>query len=592
MADLSINSEQKYSLNGVNLNAPIEWQDVTIEADYVNDSVQPSLTIEAFTFALESRESINQWIADGLTSGVGIFEGMPFGLTIYNKTSNQTFKAFLDFTKDYQDFIDDGKLKVSIIKDNSLDNFFEKVDSYTYGFLETQIAITYDSIDYCVEKKGNAFEILMLGIVLYLMTKEMYQLVDKLADNVGKAVSAATPSIGVGATGPVVIPVSIGGLIYAVLSVALQILYMALTLIVIINLATQIFEILVQPKRKHKCIKLKDALTYVCMYLGYNLVTPISELDYLYYLPSNPNMDEVSITGLISIPKGTQKGIPNTLDYGYNCGEMFEIAKKCFNAKIAIIGNDVHLRSENDAYWMQQSTWSMPDILIKQIQFNTDDLKANKIISFDTDLNDDYTIDNFTGTNIEIRTQAVTVVNEKAVLLKGLDEVKINVALGNRKDKLNNIENVLKTIGGFIDGATGIFGGGSNFAAKIQNKVGILKVSNNWTALPKLLYVVGGKLPTNHRNLWCASALYDNYHNYKSFVLNNFYGQKKIYSDVVVPFGLTDFNILTENSYFFYKGSQAKITKFVWKVGSDTATISFWVREIYTKNLKEIQIIP
>src|SRR5690606_28578891 len=109
-------------------------------------------------------------------------------------------------------------------------------------------------------------------------------------------------------------------------------LYIALMLVAIVNIATQLFELLIQPKRTHKGIKWKTALEKVCNYLGYNLVAPINLLDNLVYLPSNPNVDNVNALGIINLPKGTQKGIPNTLDYGYNCGEMFELAKKTFNA--------------------------------------------------------------------------------------------------------------------------------------------------------------------------------------------------------------------------------------------------------------------
>ena len=71
----------------------------------------------------EARDAINKWIADGLSTGVGIFEGMPFQLTLFNNQPIQeNFKAFLDFTKGYRDLPESGKLEVSLISDFSLDN--------------------------------------------------------------------------------------------------------------------------------------------------------------------------------------------------------------------------------------------------------------------------------------------------------------------------------------------------------------------------------------------------------------------------------------------------------------------------------------
>jgi hypothetical protein len=590
MSDISKNTAIQVLLNGLPALGLIEWNDVSITADYSGDNVQPHLTIDAFDFSGEARLLIKEWVANGLNGGVGIFEGMPFQITLFNNTVlKENFTAYLDFTNDFAEFTDDGKLSVSLIKDKGLNNFFNQIDSLTYGYLESIGVINssdYTNVDYVVEKKVNPIEMIILGIVLYIMIKEFIENTIATTDLINKTVTGNIPTIGVPPS------VTIGAIIYAVLSILLRILYLALILIAIINMATQLFEILIQPKRTHKAIAWKTALEKVCTHLGYNLVAPINVLNSLVYLPSNPNVDNVNALGIINLPKGTQKGIPNTLDYGYNCGEMFELAKKTFNAQLAIVNNDVVLRPRNDIYWLQQSLWTLPSVLLNKLEYNTSDLKSTKIISFNTDLNDEYTIDNFTGTNVEIKTIPQTIINKNAVLLKGLDEVQLNVALGNRKDSLNPVETYLKNVGGFIDNLTGIFGGGTSLASKVQNKIGALKVSTNWTTLPKMLYLSGGQLPTNHRSLFNAKYLYDNFHNYESFVLNGYFGQKKVYNGVRIPFGFSDYQQLSTNSYFYFNGKQAKITKFVWIIGEDAATIDFWVREPYTFNLTETILEP
>jgi len=106
------------------------------------------------------------------------------------------------------------------------------------------------------------------------------------------------------------------------------------------------------------------------------------------------------------------------------------------------------------------------------------------------------------------------------------------------------------------------------------------------------LFLIGNQLPTNHRTLFNAKNLYFKYHKEKSFVLDNYHGQKIVYNDIEVPFGFEDYKKLTTNSYFYYNGSQAKIIRFTWSVGQDTAKLSFWVRQPYTKNLQEIYIEP
>ncbi len=591
MSNLSKNAEAKFLLNGVQLNAPIEWEDIEIVAEYENDSIQPSLAIEEFTFPLEARQSINKWIADGLSSGVGIFEGMPFQLTLFNNQPIQeNFKAFIDFTNGYRDLPEDGKVDVGIISDFSLDNFFEQIEGTTFGYLASINKVTfadYIGVDYVVEKKFNLIELLIASVVLYIMIKELVENVTRLIDQLNKNTSASLPL----PTVPVP-TVDTNQIIYAVLSTIIQIIYIGIMLAAVINLGKALLDTLLPPKRQHKAIKLKRALEIICDYFGYGFNTSIPELENVVYLPSNPNLDEKTLGGLIAKTNGTPVGIPYVGDYGYRCDEMFNLAKDLFNAKIAIINNTVEFRSKNDVFWQQQSTWSLPDILLDTKQYNTDEIKPERLLTFVTDLNDEWTIDNYKGTAYEIRTNPKTVIRQKAVLLKGFDEVNFNVALGNRKDELNALEKFLSQVAGFVDKTTSVLGGGTNLKSLVTSKLGVLKVTNNWHSIPKVLYLNDGKLPINHRDLWNSKILYDEYYIEKSFVRNNFYGQKSVYKGISIPFGFEDYKQLTTNSYFLFKGKQAKIIKFAWTIGKDRATIDFWVREPYTFNLEETYINP
>jgi hypothetical protein len=511
---------------------------------------------------------------------------MPFQLTLFNNQPIQeNFKAFIDFTNGYQDLPEDGKVNIGIIPNFSLDNFFEQIEGTTFGYLQEIGAITladYIKVDYVVEKKFNLIEFLISSIILYLMIKELQESIRRT----GEAISIASGIFSAGFTG------SVGQAIYLVANAIIQIIYTSIILIAVVSLATTLLETLLPKKRTHKAIKLKTALERVCQNFGYSFVTDIPQLENVVYLPSNPNLDDSTLGGLISFTKGTPVGIPYIGDYGYRCSEMFELAKNLFNAKIAIINGVVEFRSKNSTFWIQQSTWNLPDVLLENLQYNTDEIKPERILSFETDLNDEWTIDNYKGTAYEIRTSPKTVVRKRAVLLKGIEEINFNTCLGNRKDELNPLEKFLSEVAGFIDKTTGVLGGGTNFKSKITSKIGVLKVTNNWHSIPKLLYLDGGRIPLNHRDLWNSEILYNQYHSEKSFVLNNWKGQKKVYKSVRVPFGFEDYKQLTTNSYFLFKGKQAKIVKFVWTIGKDFAEIDFWVREPYTFNLKETYINP
>ncbi len=379
MAELSKNTEQKYLLNGVKYNAPEGWEDSTIVAEYLNDNIQPSLSISKYTFPLEAKKAIEDWFH----GPIGGFEGMPFELVLYNNQSQQvSFKSILDFYTDYEELLEDDRVNVSLLKEDGIDNLYNQLEALTYGFLELTGNIgqsDYTTVDYVVEKKFNLFEILMSTVITFLMVKELAESIRSVIDNAIKFTAALTPSFGTGVTGPVVIPVSIGGIIYATISLIIQVLYTAILLIAIINLATNLFNTLVPFKRKHKAILLRTALQKVADYLGYGLVMPDPLFNIIHYLPSNPRLDEKTSSGFIQSTEGTPTGIPNVQDYGYNCVDMFNLAKELIRGKIAVINGDIHIRTISDPFWIKQTLWQMPSINIESRKYNLNELLARTI---------------------------------------------------------------------------------------------------------------------------------------------------------------------------------------------------------------------
>lgn len=588
MASLSKSALIRFLLDGVEVNAPLEWPDIEVLASFEDENVQANITTDSLTFVLEARDLIRNRIQGGLGGGVGIFEGMPFEIQTYNNNGVYVaFKGLLDLTDGLQDDEDNGRIIVRLKKDDGLNSLDERLSAITFGSLEDKGLVgieDYFDVEYNVIQKVQAEQIITTAIVSYLLFKEIANQIRSIGKDNGNTAGHA----GGGATGP------LAAAIFAAIIIILQLAYAGLLLALLIDLANDMIETFLPKKRKHKVAKFRRLLEVICQELGYNLVSPIEELEFLAYLPSNPNVDDVTALGFISDAKGTTKGIPNAQDYGYSGVEMFTLARNLFNAKIAIIGQDLHLRSENDPFWIKNSTYKMQSVILPAKEYNTDELFGNVLLAFDTDIVDEWTIDNFTGTNFQVRTDANIVNNENQKFIKGFDNIQFPVCLGNRKDELTPLENALLPLAKTFDDITGIFGGGTNFAAKIKSSLGILKVSNNNHSKPKLLYLNNNnKIPVNHRDLWSARVLWEKYHSYKSFVDNNFFGQKIRYNGVNVPFGLDDFEELIQNSYFEdIDGRYGKITKVTWNIGSDKAVLDYWSREIYTRNLIEQKIEP
>lgn len=325
-------------------------------------------------------------------------------------------------------------------------------------------------------------------------------------------------------------------------------------------------------------------------YFGYTFESNIQDLQSIVYLPSNTNYDEQDKFGFVSKAKGTDKGIPSVGDYGYSCADFFELVKKMFNGKFAVIDNRLLFYNEDDAFWKRNSNYILPDIQLIPTTYNTNELKANRLYSFETDVTDEYTISNFKGTNYEVITVPITDIPKKYNVISGLELVNFGVALGVRKNEKSGLDIFLEQLASYIDKCTSVLGTNSKYLQKIKTTVGVLVVGDNNWSKPKLLRVNGSRL--SQFNL-TAKYIYSTYYRNKSFVLNNYSGQKKIYKEIKIPFGLSDFVKLIENSYFRTKnGDVGKFTEIRWKIDGDFAIVSFWIQKKYTNNLKEIYVEP
>ena len=581
MSQTSISANLRFNLNNKVVDAPIEWEDIEIKADF-EGGVQPIIEIDSFTFVNKEAQYIRDWISAGR-----IFEGIPFKIDAYNiNTSRNSFDGYVNCT-DGVELHEDTTVIANIQLAKGLTSVRDRLSGVTMSYLEAIGVFTqadYTSVKYVVEKSDNILEILMNIVVGYMLLVQLKQQVEKTARSITTAISlVTTASFGSGLAG-------------AIYSVAVAILNVAFTIFMItaiINLALQIFEALLPIPRTHKTLGLRTALTKIANHLGYTFSSPIALLDDLVYLPSNLETDDVNLlTGLINFPKGTKTGLPNERDYGFTGLEFFELCEKMFNADIKINGTTLEFRSRNDPYWKQAPTYQMPNYLLKVKRFNADELVFSRLIRFDTDeIADEWTLNNFKGTNYEIITNDATITNKEAKYITKHENIAIPVALGNRKDSLNGLENSLATLAGTVDEVINFFGGSSNLAGKITSRIGVLKVGTNNTTKPKLLYVKGGKLPANHRTMFSAKVLYDLYINEKSFVLNNFGGQKALYTLEGLPFGFDNFLNTIENSNFVDSNNNlAKFRSLNWLISGDTAEGEYEQKEIYTTTLTETYI--
>ncbi|GAG28136.1 unnamed protein product, partial [marine sediment metagenome] len=227
-------------------------------------------------------------------------------------------------------------------------------------------------------------------------------------------------------------------------------------------------------------------------------------------------------------------------------------------------------------------------------RFNTEEFFASRTVSFATDSVDWWTIDNYKGTSYVVTTKEVAAGDADKRLFKGHDTINIPLALANRKEGLNAVETAVKAVASVADDVINFFGGNSRLADKVTARVGMLKTSDNVHTVPKLVYMVGGKIPSNNREVFSAKSLYNNYINEKSFVANNFGNQYELHDSVSpVPFGFENFlELNTSNVFQTWDDRTGKVDSFKWNMGRDFAEMNFRIKNIYTKNLEEVTVEP
>jgi Na+/proline symporter len=205
-------------------------------------------------------------------------------------------------------------------------------------------------VDYVVEKRNNAFEVLVSSVLLFLMLKQLAENIKDLAKDTATALGIGTSSL----TG------GIGAAVFAGLSIAVQLAYNIAILSATLNLGKDLINALAPPKRTHKAINFKRALEVIAGRLGYTLNTDISFLDNVYYLPSNSTPDEFNNKGFIKKAGTITKGIPKSNDVGYNCNAFFGLVAKLVNGTWGIESDSLILRNKESDFGARKQAIQCP----------------------------------------------------------------------------------------------------------------------------------------------------------------------------------------------------------------------------------------
>jgi len=552
----------QYRLGGNLIDNPTERQDTSIQVQF-DEGTQGSIETSQLTFVNEAYTIIKETIESGL-----ITEGLPLTITIQEgEESTEVFNGYLDFSTLEDLTGSEPKFLASIVEQDGLTNLSESLEGVTFALLEAKGFITssdYQEVKYLIEKQVALLEQAFLALSVFLMIKEIAEASFRLSQQIA-IISAivTTPISG-----------QVGALIYAVASALFEIAYIFIMGAALLDLIQQFIENLISFEREFQGIKYKTALEKIFSYLGYTFVSPIPEIDTYVYLPSKAE-------------GRSDKGIPFDSDFGFVANEFVSMVLDMFRAEIFVVNNEVQLRTKKDPFFQSQSTFQLPDVLEQPFSLNINEIKESRFISFQDDISDAYTVSNWKGTSFVVTTLPITQNIPKNNLIKGLEETRFPVALGNRKEELSILEEALNT---FFEAANFALSalGASNITNTIQARKGMLIISQPFFNVPKVLNMQGNRLAQNSREGLSARYLWENYLNYDSFIEDNFKRQRKVFEGIEIPFSYSDYKKVKENSYFITpNGKRGKFTSLEWIIEADRAEASFWVEDVYTRNLQE-----
>lgn len=622
--------KQRHFLNGVEINAPINYAELQIELNYDKDSDKQTLSINDWEFGVgkpgdneDGEQVVRRHFEDGLKSGVGVFEGLPFSIILDNEI-DKTFPLFDGYVDVAAARFENGKITAPAVEQGKLVWLEDVADSFTFDYLANEKIITssdYVAVPYCINKKQNGYELIITLLTLFVI-------IDKIREQI-KTISKDTPN----ASNPFTAPGAILGLI-------VQILYIATLMTSLIALLVKLVTLLVQPVKYHYGMYAKDLIRIGCEHLGLGFKSSILQthpFDKMLILPEKYNLKEN--TGPFEGVAGWLTGNANE-HLGYykgTFGEFLREMKSMFNARL-VIDNGI-LYFEKARFNISKGKYTIPDLFDSRHKFslNYEELKATYIISFSTDMQDRNTIQEYQGTSVQITTQPNTVNNKKMLLLKNLEEVRIRFALAKRKKELSLIEKAIsifiKTANATLEGlitvlnaiitainaiigvinkvvkALGTIGiklniqipsiptiNVPNFGSMIEDRVGMMVMESDFVSVPKILMIENkgnprnNKIPDYNFDFLRAKYLWEEFHYYNSFLpQKDSPGKQAILYDLEeVPFVFNDFDqARASKDIDDSQGREGELISLKFNPTKQTATGSFKIYQQYTKNLIE-----
>ena len=561
----------RHLLNGIEV-SPRNRDSIGVVSDFTGNPDVLSLNVDTLILPREANQYIKTWIQNN-----GLFLGIPYTVEM---DGNITLDYYIDLSdSSAKPIVRQHEIEVKLKRRNGSDTFWEKARGTSFDLMIKDNPTYFDTkrLGYIVVRDDAAMMAFQLSVSIFMMTIQLVQSIKDFADRLAE--TTTTPLQGA-------------------LKWVIQIIYWISVLAAIISLLSQLFPILFPRIKYFKGLYYSEIFNKGCQFLGYTPLpsdTIFNVQPGWFTLPVPLNEDNDSFFEGISNDLADPKNKPtcSASDTTPTFGAWLDEVLKQFNAKLFIDPVNKTVRIERRDWLDNQTSLQIDPALNmqperdEQFTYNTEETWKRYYIAYTLDYTDAHTVDGkmFARHQAEYSTENnVPTTNADLVTIKGLNEVRINFAMGAPKGKLSFIELLAIPFFALADSVTSTFasigiGNATNYVAQVLDRINVLKVSNEYFGITKSLYVkqapAGGNkvsLDTQfYDTIYSATALWDEFH-YINFIANNDY---IIHEEARIRLRQSQFVSLQNNNYIFTNNKWCEVLRIEWIDEKSAATITY-----------------
>ena len=561
----------RHLLNGIEV-SPRNRDSIGVVSDFTGNPDVLSLNVDTLILPREANQYIKTWIQNN-----GLFLGIPYTVEM---DGNITLDYYIDLSdSSAKPIVRQHEIEVKLKRRNGSDTFWEKARGTSFDLMIKDNPTYFNTkrLGYIVVRDDAAMMAFQLSVSIFMMTIQLVQSIKDFADRLAE--TTTTPLQGA-------------------LKWVIQIIYWISVLAAIISLLSQLFPILFPRIKYFKGLYYSEIFNKGCQFLGYTPLpsdTIFNVQPGWFTLPVPLNEDNDSFFEGISNDLADPKNKPtcSASDTTPTFGAWLDEVLKQFNAKLFIDPVNKTVRIERRDWLDSQTSLQIDPALNiqperdEQFTYNTEETWKRYYIAYTLDYTDAHTVDGkmFARHQAEYSTENnVPTTNADLVTIKGLNEVRINFAMGAPKGKLSFIELLAIPFFALADSVTSTFasigiGNATNYVAQVLDRINVLKVSNEYFGITKSLYVkqapAGGNkvsLDTQfYDTIYSATALWDEFH-YINFIANNDY---IIHEEARIRLRQSQFVSLQNNNYIFTNNKWCEVLRIEWIDEKSAATITY-----------------